>query len=174
MPTLDDEALQRDLSRAVRRICPPDLADRADDLAQAALLRILEVRRRREGESEFSPLYLKKAAYSALIDEIRRLRRRGEVAFDGETASAEPLQAEPDPERRAAGRELGRHIRACLVRLVRPRALAVTLHLQGHTGPEAADLLGWSAKKVENLIYRGLADLRRCLTDRGVRRGGLP
>jgi RNA polymerase sigma-70 factor, ECF subfamily len=169
---VEEEVLHRDLSRAVRRICPPDLADRADDLAQAAVMRILEIRRRREGESEFSPLYLKKAAYSALIDEIRRLRRRGEVAFDGEPAGAEPAESAPDPERRAAGRELGRHIRDCLTRLVRPRALAVTLYLQGHTGPEVAGLLGWSAKKVENLIYRGLADLRQCLTARGVRRGG--
>ena len=47
---------------------------------------------------------------------------------------------------------------------------AVTLHLQGHRGAETARLLGWSAKRAENLIYRGLADLRACLEARGMGR----
>ena len=54
-------------------------------------------------------------------------------------------------------------------RLVLPRRLAVTLHLQGHTVPEAGSLLGWNAKRAENLVYRGLADLRDCLAGKGVR-----
>ena len=76
----------------------------------------------------------------------------------------------PDPERAAAGRELGAVIQGCLGRLVRPRRLAVTLHLMGHSVPEAARLLGWSVKRLENLVYRGLADLRGCLKTSGVTR----
>jgi RNA polymerase sigma-70 factor (ECF subfamily) len=34
--------------------------------------------------------------------------------------------------------------------------------------PELGRLLGWNAKKAENLVYRGLADLRGCLTEKGV------
>ena len=41
------------------------------------------------------------------------------------------------------------------------------LHLQGHSVPDAARLLGWPAKRTENLVYRGLADLRRCLIAKG-------
>ena len=47
------------------------------------------------------------------------------------------------------------------------RRLAVTLYLQGHTVPEAARILGWAAKRTENLVYRGLADLRQCLLGKG-------
>ena len=52
---------------------------------------------------------------------------------------------------------------------MRPRRLAVTLHLQGHSVPEVGRLMGWSAKKADNLVYRGRADLRECLELRGIR-----
>jgi RNA polymerase sigma-70 factor (ECF subfamily) len=29
--------------------------------------------------------------------------------------------------------------------------------------------MGWTEKKAENLVYRGLADLRRCLSAKGLR-----
>jgi RNA polymerase sigma-70 factor, ECF subfamily len=45
----------------------------------------------------------------------------------------------------------------------------VTLYLQGHTVPETARILGWDAKRAENLVYRGLADLRQCLMGKGHR-----
>ena len=51
----------------------------------------------------------------------------------------------------------------------RERRLAVTLHLQGHTVPQAARLLDFSPKQTENLVYRGLADLRACLLAKGIR-----
>jgi RNA polymerase sigma-70 factor (ECF subfamily) len=47
------------------------------------------------------------------------------------------------------------------------RRRAVMLYLQGHSVPEAARLLGWTAKRTENLVYRGLADLRHCLRAKG-------
>jgi RNA polymerase sigma-70 factor, ECF subfamily len=162
--------VREDLVRAVARVCPKALADRADDLVQVALMRLVEVHRRSEGKAEFSSFYLRKAAYSAVIDEIRRQRRRQEVPLDAEESEFHPATPQPDPESSSAGEEIGRAIRDCLARLVRPRRLAVTLHLQGHRVAEAARLLGWSVKKVENLVYRGLADLRGCLTAKGMGR----
>ena len=53
--------------------------------------------------------------------------------------------------------------------LVRPRRLAVALYLQGHSVPEAAKLLEWGNKRTENLVYRGLADLRECLAKKGLK-----
>ena len=47
------------------------------------------------------------------------------------------------------------------------RQAAVVLALQGHTAAEVASLLGASVKNVQNLIFRGTADLRRCLEDKG-------
>lgn len=161
--------LRRQLVRAVDRTCPRWLASEADDLVQTALLRVLEVQRRREGNAEFSAFYLRRAAYSVVVDEIRRRRRRGEVPLDPEAEGEEPGRPSeaPDPEEVSGSRELGRAIVECLGRMVRPRRLAVTLHLQGHRIREVGGLMGWSAKKAENLIYRGLADLRACLESQG-------
>ena len=169
----DFAQLHRDLVRAVDRVCPRWLADRADDLVQVALMRVMEIQRKKEGAAEFSGLYLKKAAYSALIDEIRRLRRRQEVSLESESEEAgpvfDPAAPQPDPERASAGREVGRAIRDCLGGLVPPRRHAVTLNLQGHSVPEIGRLLGWTGKKAENLVYRGMADLRGCLGEKGIR-----
>jgi len=76
------EELRADLVRAVRRICPAWLADCADDLVQVALLKVMEVQRKSEGKAALSSFYLQRVARSALIDEIRRRRRRPEVPLD--------------------------------------------------------------------------------------------
>ncbi len=171
--TLDYAQLHRDLARAVDRVCPRWMADRADDLVQVALMRVMEIQRKREGTAELSGFYLKKVAYSAMIDEIRRLRRRQEVSLEGGGDEAEPVAydpaaGDPDPERSTAGRQIGRAIRDCLGRLVAPRRHAVTLNLQGHSVPEIGRLMGWTGKKAENLVYRGMSDLRDCLGGKGI------
>lgn len=165
----DYTRLRADVVRVVSYVCPGWLASRSDDLVQAVLMRVLQAQRKREETAELSTFYLRKAAHSALVDEIRRWRRRREVPLNGQSeGEVAPVVSEPDPEHQAAGRQLGRFIRECLQTLVRPRRLAVVLNLQGHSVPEVGRLLRWSAKRAENLVYRGLADLRACLERRGV------
>ena len=163
----DLDAVRSQLTKAVARVCPAWLADRRDDIVQAALIRVSAVVTR-EGNGPVAASYLWKAAYSATVDEIRRVRRRRESALD-DVAGVEPHA--PDhvgPDRRMASRQLGAAIRDCLGKLIRDRRLAVTLHLQGHTIPECGRLLGWDAKRAENLAYRGMQDLRACLEQKGI------
>lgn len=170
-PLLDDECavLRARLVRAVARVCPSWLAAQAEDIVQAALVRVVEIIQGREGNARPNASYLWKAAYTATVDEIRRHRRRREVPLDDGLVEGTVRSREPGPEEAGTGWEIGRELRKCLGRLVEARRLALVLHLQGHTGPEAARLLGWSEKRVENLIYRGLADVRRCLEQKGMR-----
>jgi RNA polymerase sigma-70 factor, ECF subfamily len=170
-PLSDEDVarLRAQLARAVARVCPPWLSAQADDIVQAALMRVMEILRAREGNQALSSSYLWKTAYSATVDEIRRQRRRREVSLEDGAVEATAASRHPDPEAARAAQEIGRELQDCLRRLVEARRLAVVLHLQGHTGPEVARLLGWSEKRVENLIYRGLADLRRCLDAKGLR-----
>lgn len=151
------------------RVCPFWLRQRREDLVQAALVRVLEAQRRGEGQGPVAASYGWKAAYCAVVDEIRRHRRRREMAMEDLPTTAMPATAAADPERLAASREAAAAIGDCLARLVAARRLAVTLHLQGHSLVEASHLLGWATKRCENLIYRGLADLRRCLAAKGLR-----
>lgn len=165
--------IRGDLVRAVTRVCPTWLVGRSEDLVQVALLRVLAVQRQSEGNAQLSTSYLRKVAYSALIDEIRRWRRRKEVPLEAEDGGIEPaaerVSGSPDPEERSGGREVGKAIRDCLGRMIGPRRSAVVLHLQGHSVPEIGRLLRWDGKKADNLVYRGMSDLRECLGNKGVR-----
>lgn len=167
-------ALAAAMARAVRRQCPAWLADHAQDIAQAALAKVMAQERRGEGERTLTSFYIHRVAHSALVDEIRRRKRRPEVPLQGGTEEgAEERPFEPaapsTPEADASFRELGAAVRECLTAAKRERRLAVTLYLQGHTVPETARILGWDAKRAENLVYRGLADLRQCLMGKGHR-----
>jgi RNA polymerase sigma-70 factor (ECF subfamily) len=169
--SVDYAKLRQDFVRAVARICPRWLSSQRDDLVQAAIMRVMQIVSQRsaqgEGDAPFSSSYLYKVAYSALIDEMRRMTRRRETALEDENVTEVPGTS-ADPERSAASREIGQGIQDCLAELKSERRLAVTLYLQGHSVPEASRVLDWPAKRTENLVYRGLADLRECLTSKGI------
>lgn len=160
--------LKADVTRAVSRTCPSWLVDRRDDLVQVAMLRIMDIQKKSEGNRELSSSYLYRVAYTALVDEIRRIRRRREVALEEDGGVKERAVTHDDPERSAASAQIGRGIQECLAAMKRERRLAVALHLQGHKTNEAARLLAWGEKRTENLVYRGLADLRQCLERKGL------
>lgn len=165
LPLSEEDAarLRRDLEAAVAALCPRSLADRREDLVQEALLRVTRVLARSKPERELNATYLWRTAYSALVDELRRLRTRGEVDLE-EAGPGEALSSpRPGPSAASRGREIRRALAECLKRLIEPRRLAVILHLQGERPRDAAEILGWPRKRVHNLTFRGLRDLRRCL-----------
>ncbi len=171
-PAPSQEALQsmeRQLAAAVRRTCPAWLANQAEDLVQAAMLKVLELSGKGERSRPFGSSYLWRVGYCAVIDEIRRHRRRREVALADQEVLPELRSPQPDPEHRAEGRLLGLAIRDCLQALVAARRQAVTLSLLGHPVREIASLLEWKYKRAENLVSRGLANLRRCLVGKGLK-----
>ena len=175
MTSLTDEelfaGLRRRLALSVRRVCPLWLASHADDIVQTAMIRILEASRKRgEGKPDLSSLYLEKAVFSAMIDEIRRRRRRREDAMDEASLPEAAGSSLPAPQAAAESREIAEGIRDCLGRLLEARKIAVTLNLLGHSVPEIASLLRWKAKVAENQVYRGLAALRQCLAAKGLAR----
>jgi RNA polymerase sigma-70 factor (ECF subfamily) len=165
-PTAPDiEQLRGDISRAVRSVCPRWLADHADDLTQVAIARILDRLRSAEGTLELSSGYLYRTAYCVVVDEIRRRRRRPEIPIEPDAV----IQShEANPERRAFSGEVRDALTGCLTRLATSRRRAVTLHLLGHSVGEISALLECRYKQAENLVHRGLSDLRACLRKHGV------
>lgn len=132
------------------------------------MLRVVEARASREGDEPLPASYLWKVAYTATIDELRRLRARGAGTTDGSDGPDVAGPAHEGPRRRPQGREISAGIVDCLGGLVASRRQAVGLYLQGHTVPETARLLAWAPKRAENLVYRGLGDLRKCLEGKGL------
>ena len=150
------------LRAAVGRSCPSDLAAHREDLVQIALIRVLEHEERGEQNQVRTASYLWRVAFTVIADERRRRRadelrsRRFSVGEEAGQDGATPLP------------ELGVGIRDCLGGLAEPRRMAVLLHLEGFRAEEASRVLHWDVKRVQNLIYRGLADLRRCLESKGL------
>ncbi len=160
--------LRRRVAAAVRRHCPLWLAGHAEDIVQNAVLRLLRTLEKSDGNRTFSSVYLEKSVCGAVVDEIRRACRRREHPVE-DLEVVEPVTGRQiDPEHEASSREIGRGILDCLGHLARPRRLAVTLYLHGCTVPEAAGRLGWSLRRTESLVYRGLANLRGCLQAKGL------
>jgi RNA polymerase sigma-70 factor (ECF subfamily) len=128
-----------------------------EDLVHVAFLKVAE-RSQREGSAVPNASYLWRVAFTAVIDELRKMRRGEAYAVDvasrGETA--------------ASGPHIGLEIDDCLGRLSEDRRVAVTLYLQGFRMSETAVALAWAEKRVENLLYRGLKELRLCLGEKGV------
>jgi RNA polymerase sigma-70 factor (ECF subfamily) len=162
--------LRDQLERSVARVCPPWLADRRDDLVQTALMRVMSILKESAWKRELGSSYLMRVAYSALVDEIRRVRRRQEAPLtDEEGGKLEIATPSPGPEQRSLSREINRALRECLALQIRSRRVAITLSLQGYSVPEAARRLEWSVKKTESLVYRAAADLRNCLSKKGLK-----
>ena len=168
---IDVTELRQTLARVVARVCPAWLAGQRDDLVQAAVMRVVQRFERRspgsEGDPPVTSSYLYRVAHSVLVDEIRRVRRRRETDLDDGMTDHVSVTT-PDPERMAVSAEIGDGIQSCLAGLKQDRRLAVTLYLQGHTVSEAARILDWPLKRTENLVYRGLADLRVCLISKRI------
>jgi len=160
-------ALRRRLLAAVRRCCPGWLREQAEDITQEALIKVCRVlEKKSETDPGLPASYINKAAYHATVDAIRRFKQQGqnETPLD-EIAEASLAKTQTAP----AGLEPAiRAVQECLAGLLDKRQQVVTLRLQGHSIPEIGRLLGWKQSRANNLVYRGLSDMRECLRKKGV------
>lgn len=163
----DLQAIRSKIERAVSRVAPRRLGNARDDLVQASMIRLLAILEKREQKGPLAASYLWKVAHSVTIDEIRKLKARRETPIEELEMSAPPVGEAADPERALRSGELGDAIRGCLARMVEARRVAVAMHLLGHSLDESTRLTGWDGKRVRNALYRGMADLRQCLTRKG-------
>jgi RNA polymerase sigma factor (sigma-70 family) len=167
--TDDVEALRGAILATVRKVSPPRLRPLVEDITQDVLIRVVEIRRREWGDRPVPASYLYRAAYNAVLDELRRRRHAMEESGHGEDVFGTLSDSAAGPERHAASGEVAAAIRDCLRRLVASRRRALTLYLEESSVAEVAGALGYTAKKASHLIYRGLVDLRSCLAEKGVK-----
>ncbi|MEZ4239628.1 MAG: sigma-70 family RNA polymerase sigma factor [Myxococcota bacterium] len=163
-PQAIDADLRDKLSLQVRRVCPRWLREQQEDLVQTAMVKLI----RTTSDRAFDLGFLRRVAYSVVVDEIRRQRCRSETAMSPSLPDRIASSADLSPETVARGAEIGEELLAALETLSVDRRRAVTLYLQDHAVPDVASLLGCDRKRASNLVYRGLADLRDALRARGV------
>lgn len=123
----------------------------------------------RDRSGAFHASYIQRVVASTVIDALRR----------AEVRAAEPLPDEDDepasigegpvgPERRAGDVEHMQGLARCLDEIPERRRLPITLHLQGFSLQEIADLAAIpSAEAARKLVSRGLEELKTRLREKG-------
>ena len=108
------------------------------------------------------PAYFRRIIHSVVIDQLRK-RRRDENLYAHERSkriSEQDLLYRRETARQQALEEtVGRAVN----RLIRSRRQVVKLYLLNLSIQEIASYLKWTQDKTRNLLYRGLADLRKSL-----------
>lgn len=140
-----------------------------DELEQDVRIRLWRALAEGETIRAVRTSYVYQAAVSAALDLIRRRRVRPEEPLESpERAPGQLLAVGDRPDALLEQRELGQRIEQAVAALAQPRDVVVRLHLSGYDRLEIARLLRWTEPKVRNLLYRGLADLRATLRERGI------
>ena len=150
---------------AVRRVAGTEAHRVAADVEQQVLLELWK-QIAREQTIDYPSSYLYKAAVRETIRLARQARRRSEEDLD----AVQPVRwtddgPDTDPERRAMAGEWSRQLRAHTDDLSEDRRHAVIAHLAGYRVREIMAARGWTYQRARNLIARGMADLRRALTE---------
>lgn len=140
-----------------------------DELVQEVRIRLWRSRATGELIALLGASYLYRTAVTAALIVIRR-RRMKTSGRDESLDEVHPafLSGGVTPDGELASRELAGEVERALETLAPARAPVVRLHLSGYSREEIAELYGWTEGKTRNLLYRGLADLREVLNQRGI------
>jgi len=155
------------LRRVVAKVCPSSLGIDADEIEQEVRIRLWRVLSD-ERNITIGASYVYRTAATAAIDAVRRVRARREESLEAERIDSGPTNPSTGLGGVARRAELKQVLQRGIERLAADRRRAVRLHLQGLTTEEIARALDWTEPKARNIVYRGLADLRRALRALGV------
>jgi RNA polymerase sigma factor (sigma-70 family) len=141
-----------------------------DEVMQEVRIRLWRARASSEQISSSSASYVYRTAVSAALDIARRRRARKAELSDSidDDATTTVVAAPGGPAEELEQSEVARQVAAAVDEIVESRRPVVRMYLAGYPREEIAELLGWSEAKTRNLLYRGLAELRARLTERGV------
>lgn len=141
-----------------------------DELLQDVRVRLWRARPDSEHVRTVSASYVYRTAVSAALDLLRRRRVGRTESFDlrEHDRIATDSRAAIGPEEELAESELAEQIVQVVEEIAPARRPVVRMHLAGYRREEIAELLGWTEAKTRNLLYRGLADVREGLLERGI------
>lgn len=140
-----------------------------DEVLQEVRIRIWRADPSGEQIARLGASYVYRTATTAALDLLRRRRARAADRTESVDDRAHTLpHATRTPLEELESGELADRVLAATGTLAMPRRAAVRMYLSGYEREEIAELMGWSEAKTRNLLYRGLADLRERLTERGI------
>ena len=142
-----------------------------DEVLQEVRIRLWRADPRGEQIGSIGASYVYRTAVSAALDLLRRRRAYAADSTDSVDLHSDRLAAPHQASADAEMRELSDRILGAVNTLHASRRAVVRMYLSGYEREEIAELLGWTEAKTRNLLYRGLADLRRKLAEMGIAPG---
>lgn len=138
--------------------------DVAAEIVQETFLRVIKYVKGYEGRSRFST-WLFTLARSAAVQEVNRRRDRGESPLTDENSGGlAGGSGGVDPAAAAETVELRRTVREAVALLPdAEREALVLFELEGLSGREAGEVLGWNEAKVKSVVFRARRRLREML-----------
>ena len=122
----------------------------------------------RDRSGAFHASYVQRVVASTVIDALRRAQvRAAEPLPDEEDSAAAIIEEGVGPEQSAGDEARMDGLRRCLAEIPERRRLPITMHLQGHSLQEIADVVGVSAEAARKLVSRGLDVLKARLNELG-------
>jgi RNA polymerase sigma-70 factor (ECF subfamily) len=162
------ELVQR-WQKPIQNLCTRMVGDlhRGEDLAQDTFTRLFAKRKTYEARSKLST-FLWRIALNICYDELRKLRRRGELSLDepgdDDRPAHEPVSDRPCPHADLVGEERAAAVRDALQQIAEPyRAVLVLRHYEGLKFREIADVLEIPEGTVKSRMAEGLTQLARIL-----------
>lgn len=137
-----------------------------DDIFQEVKIKLWKILNDEKRIGNYSS-YIKKIVDSTVIDHIRKCRReQGIFLLEKQKKISETKRRYEDekPQSRPLYDKIGEVVDS----LIESRKKVVKLYLLNMTIEEISILLNWSKDKTRNLLYRGLADLKRKLRKTGI------
>ena len=131
----------------------------SEDLYQEVRIKIWKVLRS-EKDIKCLASYIKKIIDSTVIDQIRKIKREENVynyELERKTSELKALYS----NKSLADKELKDLVTRAADSLIESRRRVVKLFLLNMSIEEIADAFQWSRDKTRNLLYRGLADLKK-------------
>ncbi|HEY2952123.1 MAG TPA: RNA polymerase sigma factor [Verrucomicrobiae bacterium] len=141
-------------------------AHRGEDLAQETFARLFARRKTYEPSGRFST-FLWRLALNLCYDELRRIKRRGELSLEDEhhdSGDDRFVAQEPAPDSRLVEQERGEAVRRALLELSEPyRVVVVLRHYEGLKFREIGELLDIPEGTVKSRMAEALSQLNRIL-----------
>lgn len=140
-----------------------------DDIAQEVRIKIWKLIKNEKNVVNYAS-YIKKIVDSVVIDQLRLLRKDEQLyRMEKQKQVAEQLNGyRPEVLRNALLKEaVGKAVES----LIESRRNVVKLYLFDLSIEEISRFYGWSLHKTRNLLYRGLADLKRFLKKADIGNG---
>jgi RNA polymerase sigma factor (sigma-70 family) len=137
-----------------------------DDIAQEVRIKIWRVLTNEKTIDNYAS-YIKKIVNSSVIDQLRKLKREEGIFLQEKQACVSELKMSYEAEmlrEKHIQEKIGRAVEA----LIDSRKKAVRLYLLSMSIEEIAAFFGWSRDKTRNLLYRGLADLKKILKEKDI------